>query len=102
MNEFRDLEALAQQDIDSMLLQELAAKKPQYQDAIPEEILDLLEEAAETYAIMAPALPPGLGNTAKKEIEFFISLYQDRIKDCVTIQNAQPPQKILRLLCQTA
>jgi hypothetical protein len=87
--EFRDLEAVAEQDLSLMPAWELEARTSQYQDAIPEEILDLLEEAVETYDILAPALPPRLQNTARKEIDFLISLYENKIKDVQSIQHSK-------------
>lgn len=94
----KDLKILANQELDSTISEALAAKMPQYHDVIPEEVLDLLEEAVETYVIIAPTLSSYLRGVAKKEIEFFIRLYQDKIRNTLHIQNPQPPQKILQLL----
>lgn len=96
--DFGDLKALAEADLDSTLSEALAARIPQYQDVIPEEILDLLEEAAETYTPLAATLPHHLQKTARKEIEFLMTLYQDKIRDSLHIKNPQPPQKILQIL----
>ncbi len=93
--EFRELKALAEQNPDSTLSETLESKRQQYMDVIPEEILELLEEALETYAMLAPSLPPMLQDIAVQEIEFFISLYQDKSRDSLQIQNLQPLQKIL-------
>lgn len=98
MADFRDLEALAKQDLSLSLTEVLAEQTSQYQDAIPEEILDLLEEAAETYVVLAPTLPERLRNSACKEIDFFMRLYQDKIKKFLGIENPQFPQKITQLL----
>jgi hypothetical protein len=96
--EFRDLKTLAEQDIGLSLSEALALRRLQYEDVIPEEILDLLEEAAETYATLAPVLSDQLRKIARKEIDFFISLYQNKIRQHYYTQNPQPPQKILQLL----
>lgn len=98
--DFRDLEALAKLASDLTGTDVLTERAPQYQDAIPEEILDLLEEAAETYVVLAPTLPCRLQKSARKEIEFFIQLYQDKIRKFLGIENPQPPQKITQLLAQ--
>ncbi len=47
----QDLEAVAEEDLGLNLSEALTARIAQYQDANPEEILERLEEAAET--------PPG-------------------------------------------
>lgn len=96
--DFRDLETLAQQNLDSTLSEALASREEQYQDASPEEILELLEEATETFCPLAPKLPPYLQDTARKEIDFFMALYQDINRHSLQIQNPQPPQKIVNLL----
>ena len=95
---FKDLKALTNQQLDVTVTESLAAKTSQYQDVIPEEVLDLLEEAVETYIIVAPTLPRRLRTSARKEIEFFMQLYQDKIRSSFHVQNPQPPQKILQLL----
>lgn len=96
--DFKDLEVFAEQDFGLMLAEIPAERTSQYQDAIPEEILDLLEEAVETYDIVKPTLPQRLRNIAKKEIVFLVSVYRDKIKTSQSLQHRQPPQKILRLL----
>ncbi len=92
---FRDLEALAFQSLDLPLFEVLASRQEQYRDVTPAQILDLLEEAAQTYAIVAPTLPSYLKNSAKKEIAFFLELYLDSLIDSRTTQNPQPPEKVL-------
>lgn len=96
--DFRELEVFAEQDFGLMVAEVPAERTSQYQDAIPEEILDLLEEAVETYDIVKPTLSQRLRSIARKEIEFLISLYRDKVKDSQPLKNPQPPQKILRLL----
>ncbi len=97
--DFIHLEALAEQDFGLPLFEVLARQEEQYQDATPEEILDLLEEAIQTYAMLAPTLPHCLRNTARQEIEFFLSLYLESMRNSRSMQNPQPPENILRLLC---
>ncbi len=93
--DFRDLEALAFQNLDLPLFEVLASRQEQYQDVTPAQILDLLEEAAQTYAIVAPTLPSCLQNSARKEIAFFLELYLDSAIDSRTTQNPQPPENML-------
>lgn len=76
--EFKDLEALAKADFNSPLSEVLAERVIQYQNATPEEILDFLEEAVETYTASAPKLP--LRDITEKEIEFFVSVYENSLK----------------------
>lgn len=95
--DFRELEAVAEQDF-GLMVEVPAERTSQYQDAIPEEILDLLEEAVETYDIVKPTLSQRLRKIAKKEIEFLISLYRDKIKNSQSRHKLQPPQKLLQLL----
>ena len=78
--EFKDLEALAKADFNSPLSEVLAERVIQYQNASPEEILDFLEEAVETYAASAPKLSLPLIDIIQKEIEFFISVYENSLK----------------------
>ena len=83
--EFRELKAFAEQNPNLTLSETLESKRQQYTDVIPEEILELLEEAFETYAMLAPSLPPTLQDIAVKEIDFFMSLYQDKSRDSIHI-----------------
>jgi hypothetical protein len=95
--DFRDLEALAFQNLDLPLFKVLASRQEQYQNVTPAEILDLLEEAAQTYAIVAPTLPSCLQKTARKEIAFFLELYVDSLINSGITQNPQPPENRLIL-----
>jgi hypothetical protein len=92
---FRDLEALAFKSLDLPLFNVLASRQKQYQDVTPAQILDLLEEAAQTYAIVAPTLPSCLKNSAKKEIAFFLELYLDTLTNSPTRQNPQLAETML-------
>jgi hypothetical protein len=94
----KDFKALDHQELDLPLSEALAEKTQQYQDVVPEEVLDLLEEAVETYVVLEPTLPNNLRRNARKEIEFYLTLYKDKIKKYFHIQNPQPPHKIRRLL----
>lgn len=77
--EFSDLEILAQQNIDLQSTKDMQTWH--YQDASLEEIVDLLEEVSEPFALLAPILPPQLQQSARKEIEFLTSLYQQRMAE---------------------
>jgi hypothetical protein len=94
--EFKDLKALAEEDFRLAISEVLAARTRQYQDVNPEEIFDLLEEAAETYAFVAPTLSPHQRNSSRQEIEFFLSLYLDSLKNSFRPQKPQLPQKLLQ------
>lgn len=98
MADSKDFKDLAHQELILPLSEALAEKSHQYQDVIPEEVLDLLEEAVETYVVLEPTLPNNLRRNAKKEIEFFLTLYKEKLKKYFQITNPQPPQKISRLL----
>lgn len=98
MADSKDFKTLAHQEFELPLSEALAEKRHQYQDVIPEEVLDLLEEAVETYVVLEPTLPNNLRRNARKEIEFFLTLYKEKIRKYFHIQNPQPPKKILRLL----
>lgn len=95
--DYRDLEALVFQNLDLPLFKVLASRQEQYQDVTPAEILDLLEEATQTYAIVAPTLPSCLQNSAREEIGFFLELYLDSLINSQTTQNPQPPENMLIL-----
>lgn len=96
--DFKDLEAFAEQDFSQMVADVPAERTFQYQDAVPEEVLDLLEEAVETYDIVEPTLPQRLRKIARKEIDFLIALYHEKIKHSPCLQTSQQPQKIRQLL----
>ena len=96
--DFRELEALTFQNLDLPLFEVLASRQEQYQDVTPAEILDLLEEAAQTYAIVVPTLPSCLENSARKEISFFLELYLDILINSRTTQNPQLPENMLILM----
>ena len=57
----------------------LAERELQYQDATPEEILDLLAEAVDSYTFLATALSPQLIQNAREEIKFFLSVYGESV-----------------------
>lgn len=98
IGDIENLKPVDEEEFDLKLSEVLAARVKQYQDAVPEEILDLLEEAAETYAILAPLLPQRLGKAARKEIEFLVSLYKEKLRKFFHIQNPQLPHNILNTL----
>jgi hypothetical protein len=98
MADSKDFNPLTHQEFELPLSEALAEKTQQYQDVIPEDVLDLLEEAVETYVVLEPSLPNNLRWNARQEIEFFLTLYKEKIKKYFHIQNPQPPKKILRLL----
>ena len=90
--QFTDLEALAQLGFDLTPIDVLAKQALQYHDAPPEEILELLEEVAQTYVVLAQTLSPKLRYSARKEIEFLAFLYQDSLRKSTSphkVQNSQ-------------
>lgn len=100
--QFIELEALAQADLNLTPIELLAARIGQYQDASPEEIFDFLAEVAEIYAVLESILSPKLRYSAKKEIEFFLSLYQDSLKRSPSIYKARQSQDSVQFLSQCA
>ncbi len=94
---YRDLEAIAFQNLDLPLFKVLASRQEQYQDVTSAEILDLLEQAAQTYALVAPTLPSCLKKSATKEIGFFLELYLESLINSRTTQNPQPSENMLIL-----
>ncbi|WP_193982736.1 hypothetical protein [[Phormidium] sp. LEGE 05292] len=54
----------------------LAERELQYQDANPEEILDLLAEAVDSYTFVAAALSQQLRQIAREEMKFLLSVYE--------------------------
>ncbi|MFB2937776.1 hypothetical protein ACE1B6_21215 [Aerosakkonemataceae cyanobacterium BLCC-F154] len=64
---------------DLQLQRVLAERDLQYQDATPEEVLDLLAEAVESYSFLAAELSPQLKQIAREEIKFFLSVYEASI-----------------------
>lgn len=100
--QFTELEALVQPDLDINPVEVMAARTRQYQDATPEEIFDFLQDVAETYALLEPTLSPKLRNSAKQEIEFFLSLYQDSLQRTSHLQKAPQSQGSVKFLSQCA
>ncbi len=95
--DFNDLKELCEQDLSLPLSEVLARRASQYRDVTPEAILPLLEQAAQTYEVMAPTLPQRLRSIARKEIEFFLSLYKEKFSKYRPSQKLQLPQNILQL-----
>ena len=100
--QFTELEALVQPELDINPVEVMAARTRQYQDATPEEIFDFLQAVAEPYALLEPKLSPKLRHSAKKEIEFFLSLYQDSLVRTSYFQKAQQSQDSVKFLSQCA
>ena len=87
--EFNDLEILALENLDLQSTKDM--ERWEYHDASLEEIVDLLEEVSEPFALLASSLPPQLQQSARKEIEFLTSLYQQRIAEIQQgIKSASP------------
>ena len=73
-----DLEHLASEKLEFSPAAALASRRQQFQPASLEEILDLLEEAAEVYKALQSSLSLDLRQSAEQEIAFYISLVQER------------------------
>ena len=87
--EFNDLEILALENLDLQSTKDMQTWE--YHDASLEETVDLLEEVSEPFALLASSLPPQLQQSARKEIEFLTSLYQQRIAEIQQgIKSASP------------
>lgn len=79
--DFNDLEIIAQQNLDLKSTNAIDTQTCDYQDASLEEIVDLLAEVTEPFALLASSLPPHLQQSARKEIDFLTSLYQQRVAE---------------------
>jgi hypothetical protein len=79
VTDFSDLEALAQQALDLIPTEAINAETFQYHDAPLEEIVDLLRDITEPFALLESSLPTALQQSARKEIEFLTSLCQQRL-----------------------
>lgn len=93
MTDFSDLELLAQQDIDFAAAEALAKEAPHYQNVPLEELADLLEGRVEAYTLLLPTLPARLRQSAKKEIEFFATLFQTRLEDLLQQPHGSSQQR---------
>lgn len=97
--ELKDLESIAQQDFDLTLFDVLAAQAPQYQNATPGKILNLLEEVSESYAALAPTLALTRQASAEIKIEFFTLSCQKAAKKLHSTQsNPQQLQDNFQML----
>ncbi len=77
--DFTDLELLAQLTVDFAPQELLDAAAPLY-DSVPlHELFDLLESAVESYTLVRHQLTTVLRQSAEQEIEFFLSLLQERL-----------------------
>jgi hypothetical protein len=78
--DFTDLELLAQSiDADFAPPQSFSEIEFTYVDAPIHELFDLLEGAVESYSLVCDQLADTLRQTAEQEIEFFMSLLQERL-----------------------
>ena len=77
--DFTELELLAQQSIEFEPDALLAIAAPTYETASLHELFGLLEAAVESYTLVRVSLQTALRESAEKEIEFFLSLLQDRL-----------------------
>lgn len=77
--DFAELELLAQQPIDFEPQASLETAALMYEMAPLHELFDLLEAAVESYTLVRASLVTTLRESAEKEIEFFLSLLQERL-----------------------
>lgn len=77
--DFTDLELLAQTPIEFVPQEQLNQAAAQYDNAPLQELFDLLESAVDSYTLIRNSLTVPLQASAEKEIEFFLSLLQDRL-----------------------
>lgn len=90
---FKDLEALAQQDIDFLPSRALATQAQQYQSAPLDEILELLESAQEIYRHLRSTLPKTLRQSLEIEIEFFSAIARSRYNARSRQRNFSPQHR---------
>lgn len=76
INKLLDAKIVKEIEDDLELKRILAERELEYQDASPEEILDLLAEAVDAYTFLATKLSPQLRLSAREEIKFFLSVYE--------------------------
>ena len=84
--DFESLAALAKENLTLNVYQTLSERKQHYKNARPEELRGLLNEAVVNYALLAPTLSPQIRHLSRTEIEFFLALYQDSLKDSIQVQ----------------
>ncbi len=78
--DFTELELLAQStDFNFLPQQSLSEIAFTYVDAPIHELFDLLEAAVESYSLVRHQLASCLRKSAEQEIEFFMSLLQERL-----------------------
>lgn len=85
--DFTDLELLAQTPLDFDPQELLNATAPLYEAVPLRELFDLLESAVESYTFVREHLTTSLRESAEREIEFFLSLLQERLDALL-----EPPQ----------
>jgi hypothetical protein len=78
--DFAELELLAQHPIEFESGEWLKLAAQQYETSAIQELFELLESAVESYTLVRADLATGLRESAEKEIEFFLSLLQERLK----------------------
>jgi len=78
INQLLDAKIVTEIEDDLELKRTLAERELEYQDASPEEILDLLAEAVDSYTFLGTKLLPQLRQIAREEIKFFLSVYEAR------------------------
>lgn len=84
--DFETLAALAKENLALNVSQALAQRKQHYKNARPEELRALLNEAVVNYALLSPSLSPQIRYLSRTEIEFFLALYQDSLKDSPQVE----------------
>jgi len=104
--DFAELERLAQQTphptqtaatLDESVEVALAQAALQYKNAPLTEIFDLLESALETYAV-TPTLAETLQESARREIEFFFSLLQEKLDALLPQTNSERLRREMQFL----
>lgn len=85
---FADLELLAEQSIEFDAEALLTTAKSTYEDAPLHELFDRLESAVESYTLVQVDLSTVLRDSAEQEIEFFLSLLQERLN--ALLEPSQP------------
>ena len=90
-SEFNNLECLAKEELKVLSTALSASQRQQFQTAPLEEILDLLDEAAEVYKALHTSLPEALRLSAEQEIRFYTSLVRERSFQlpCSTLSKVQ-------------
>ncbi|MCU0524216.1 MAG: hypothetical protein MUF72_05275 [Elainella sp. Prado103] len=94
--DFADLEQLASLPIELDPQRLLQDTRMDLSHAPLHELFDLLETAVESYTLVRDHLATALRETAEQEIEFYLSLLQDRLNRL--LEQSRAADRLLQLI----